>query len=123
MISFKSAGHALATFFRAIVTVGAKVASDIKVDLTKFQGTEAVVLKESEAILGAIAPNAVLPVETVEKGIYAVAGEVISLINAGGAAAAAKLADAGLDKSVVSAAQVLASGASQVSTLIKAAVK
>ena len=81
-INFRSVGH----FFAVIVE---KV-------LPKVQATESTV----EAVSAAIPTYGPLAV-TAEKAGYAVLGELVAVINAGGDAAKAKLNDAGLDIKVI----------------------
>lgn len=91
MITFKSVGH----FF-------AKVLQDVVSELPKVEATKATVETASAAIDPAAVP--------VEDAAYAVLGEVSSVLTAGGAAAEAKLADAGLDVNVINTVKsVLAS--------------
>lgn len=89
-ITFKSVGHFFAVAYTAVVK-----------GLEKVEGTETTVETATSSIPGSA--TAVL----VEKGAYAVLGEISSLLAAGGAAAASKLADAGLDKAVVTQVQTL----------------
>jgi hypothetical protein len=111
-ITFKSVGHIFATFFKSAGS-----------ELVKLEGTKTIVEGTTGAILGAVAPTEAPIALSVESAAYAVLGEVASLISAGGAAAEAKLADAGLDQSVIAAAKSALAGASQVVTLTTAAVK
>jgi len=82
MITFKSVGHFFATAYRAIVN-----------DIPKVEATKTTV----EAVTKVADPNLV----PVEDTAYAILGEVSSVLTAGGAAAEAKLADAGLDVNVI----------------------
>ena len=100
-ISFKSVGHFLATAFSAVVKDAAKVA-----------GTASTV----ETVTGLVDP-AVVPVE---QAAYAVLGEVSSVITAGGAAASAKLADAGLDSAVIAKVEAVLKSFPTLVTLAKA---
>lgn len=88
---FKSAGHFLATVFQKVVAV-----------LPKIEATEGTVeaVTAKVPVYGPLA----LPIEKVG---YAVLGELASVLNAGGAAAKAKLADAGLDETVISTVESL----------------
>ena len=56
---------------------------------------------------------------TVEKAGYAVLGELASVLTAGGAAAEAKLADAGLDVNVVATVKAMLASIPQFVTLAK----
>lgn len=84
-ITFKSVGHFFATVFTAV-----------KSGITKIEGTAATV----ETVTAAIPVFGSLAL-TVEKAAYATLGEVAALLNAGDAAVAAKLGDAGLDINVI----------------------
>jgi hypothetical protein len=91
MITFKSVGH----FF-------AKVYQDVVAELPKIEATKTTV----EAVTAVVDPVAV----PVEDAAYAVLGEVSAALTAGGTAAEAKLADAGLDVNVINTVKsVLAS--------------
>lgn len=103
-ITFKSVGHFFATAYTAI-----------KNDLVKVEGTEATVEKVT-AEIPVYGPLAL----TVEKAAYAALGELSAVLNAGGAAAASKLNDAGLDSSVVSTIQALVAGVGNIATVAKA---
>jgi len=105
MITFKSVGHFFATVFQKVVA-----------DLPKVQATEGVVETVSAAI-PVYGPLAV----PIEKAGYAVLGELAAVLTAGGAAAEAKLADAGLDTNVIATVKDLASkGIPSLLSLIKA---
>ena len=82
MITFKSVGHFFAKVFR-----------DVVVGLHVVEGTASVV----EGVTAAVFPQAV----PVEKAAYAVLGEISSLLTAGGQAAEDKLANVGVDVSVI----------------------
>jgi hypothetical protein len=118
-INFKSVGHAFATFFKAVVADIPKVDAGI----SKVEGTKTEVTATTSAILSAVDPAAASTAVGIEDAAYAVLGEVVSVLNAGGAAAEAKLANAGLDQAVITAAKNVAAGASQVGTLVAAATK
>lgn len=120
-ITFKSAGHALATFFKNVVAEAKKEAPVVAADLVKAEGTKTVVEATTGAILASVSPAAAATAVGIEDAGYAVLGEVSNLLSAGGEAAAQKLIDAGLDKDVVNAVKNVAAGASQVITLVKAA--
>lgn len=122
-ISFKSAGHAFATFIKKVVTDAPKIAADVQKDITEVEGTKTVVTVGTGSVLAAVDPAAAGTAVGIEDAAYAVLGEVSALISAGGAAAEAKLLNAGLDQSVVTAAKNVAASASQVGTLVAAAKK
>ena len=104
MITFKSVGHFFATVYEKVVAVLPKIEST--------EGTvEAVTAKVP--VYGPLA----LPVEKVG---YAVLGELSHVLNAGGAAAKAKLADAGLDINVIATVEDLVKSIPQFSALAKA---
>ena len=98
---FKSIGHFFATVFQKVVGV-----------LPKIAATEATV----EAVTAAIPVYGPLGL-TVEKAGYAVLGELSAVLNAGGAAASAKLADAGLDVKVIQTVEALVASVPQFATL------
>lgn len=123
MITFKSAGHALATYFKAVVSAVKTAAPKILSDIAKVEGTKTTVELATTGILAAVDPAAAATAVGIESAAYAVLGEVASVIQAGGAAAEAKLLDAGLDQAVVTAVKNVAAGATQVNTLVAAATK
>lgn len=86
MITFKSVGHFFAKAFKAIVK-----------ELPIIEGTKT----EVEAVTAAVAPTMV----PVEDAAYALLGEVASLFNSAGDAAASKLQNAGLDVAVINQAK------------------
>jgi hypothetical protein len=90
-ITFKSVGHFLAKAFKVIVA-----------DLPKVIATAGTV----EAVTAEI-PALGVPVVAVESAAYAVLGEISALLATGGAAAEAKLANAGLDEKVVASVKEL----------------
>jgi hypothetical protein len=104
MITFKSVGHFFATAYQKVVAV-----------LPKIESTEATVeaVTAKVPVYGAIA----LPIEKLG---YAVLGELSAVLNAGGAAAKAKLADAGLDENVITAVEALVASVPQIAVLAKA---
>lgn len=102
---FKSVGHFFATFYQKVVA-----------ELPKVEATESVVETVTEAVPG-YGPLA-LPFE---KMGYAVLGELSSALSAGGAAASAKLADAGLDINVIKSVEALIAEYPQIVALAKAA--
>jgi hypothetical protein len=102
-ITFKSVGHFFATVYEKVVAV-----------LPKLEETEGVV----EAVTAKVPTYGPLAV-TLEQAGYAVLGELSAVLNAGGAAAAAKLADAGLDENVIATVKALVSSIPQVAALAK----
>jgi len=54
-----------------------------------------------------------------EKAGYAVLGELSAVLTAGGAAAEAKLADAGLDTNVIATVKAIVAGSSQLASVAK----
>lgn len=123
MITFKSAGHALATFFKAAVAEVKKYTPIVQSDIATVESSKPVVEGVTGAILAVVNPGAAATAVGIEDAAYAVLGEITALITAGGAAAEKKLLDAGLDENVVTAAKSVAAGASQVGTLIQAKIK
>jgi hypothetical protein len=102
---FKSIGHFFATFFQKVMTV-----------LPKIEATATTV----ETVTAAIPVFGPLGL-SVEKAAYAVLGELSAVLNAGEAAAAAKLADAGLDIKVIQTVQAIVASVPQVAALATAA--
>lgn len=102
-ISFKSAGHFFAKAYKAIVA-----------DLPKVEATKGTVEAVTEKI-PVYGPLAV----SVEDAGFAVLGELSNLLNAGGAAAAAKLSDAGLDVNVIQTVQAIVAGSKDLATVAK----
>lgn len=103
-ITFKSVGHFFATVYQKVVAV-----------LPKLESTEATVETVS-AKVPVYGPLAI----TLEQAGYAVLGELSAVLNAGGAAAKAKLADAGLDINVITTVEDLVKSVPQVAALAKA---
>ena len=103
-IVFRSIGHFFATFF-----------SKAEAFLPRVESTATVV----EAVTAALPVYGPLAL-TVEKAAYAVLGEVASVLNAADAAGRAKLADAGLDISVIETIEALVAAVPQVAALAKA---
>lgn len=100
---FKSVGHFFATVFQKVVAVLPAV--------EKTEGT----VETVTAQVPVYGPLAV----TVEKAGYAVLGELAAVLNAGGAATAAKLNDAGLDIKVIQTVQALVASVPQFAALAK----
>jgi hypothetical protein len=100
-ITFKSFGHFFATAFEKVVAV-----------LPKIEATETTVetVTAKVPVYGPLA----LPLE---KAGYAVLGELAAVLNAGGAAAKAKLNDAGLDINVIQTVEALIAAIPQIATL------
>jgi hypothetical protein len=84
-ITFKSIGHFFAKAYTAVVS-----------EIPKIEATATTV----EAVTAKIPVYGPLGV-TVEQAGYATLGEISAVLTAGGDAAAAKLADAGLDINVI----------------------
>ena len=103
MITFKSVGHFFAKAYQAIVA-----------DLPKVEKTEATV-ETTTAAVPVYGPLAV----TMEKAGYAVLGELSAVLTAGGAAAEAKLADAGLDTNVIATVKAIVAGSAQLASVAK----
>ena len=110
MITFKSVGHFFATVFQKVVAAEPKVEAGI----VKVEDSAATV----ETVTAAVPVYGPLAL-TVEKAGYAVLGEIAAVLNAGDKAAAAKLADAGLDINVISSVQSLLASVPQMATLAK----
>lgn len=102
-ITFKSVGHFFATIYSKVLSV-----------LPKIEGT-ATTVEAVTAKLPVYGPLAV----TVEQAGYAVLGELSAVLNAGGAAAEAKLADAGLDENVIATVKELVASVPTVAALAK----
>ena len=102
-ITFKSVGHFFAKAYKAIVA-----------DLPKVLATKGVV----EGVTSVVPVYGPLAVSIEDVG-YALLGEVSSVLNAGGEAVAAKLADAGLDINVIKTVQAVVAGVPNVAALAK----
>jgi hypothetical protein len=102
-ITFKSVGH----FF-------AKVYQDVIGALPKIEATAGTVEKVT-ADIPVYGPLAV----TVEQAGYAVLGELSAVLNAGGAAVEAKLADAGLDINVINTVKAVVQSVPTIAALAK----
>lgn len=104
MITFKSVGHFLATAYQKVVAV-----------IPKVEATETTVetVTAQVPVYGELA----LPVEKLG---YAALGELAAVLNAGGAAAKAKLSDAGLDINVINAVEALLAATPQIAALASA---
>jgi hypothetical protein len=100
---FKNIGHFFATVYQKVTSV-----------LPKIQATETTVetVTSTIPVYGPLA----LPVEKLG---YAVLGEISAVLHAGGAAASAKLADAGLDSAVISSVEDLLKSIPQFAALLK----
>ena len=96
---FKSVGHFFATAVQKMIAAEPKVVTVAE----KVEGTAT----EVEAISSLVPKYGPLAV-TVEKAGYALLGELIAVLKAGGAAAEAKLADIGLDANVVATVKAVA---------------
>ena len=103
MITFKSVGHFFATIFQKVLAV-----------IPKVEATASTV----ETVTAAVPVYGPLAVP-IEKAGYAVLGELASVLTAGGAAAEAKLADAGLDTNVIATVKALVASVPQFVALAK----
>lgn len=103
MITFKSVGHFFATIFQKVLAV-----------IPKVEATASTV----ETVTAAVPVYGPLAVP-IEKAGYAVLGELASVLTAGGAAAEAKLADAGLDTNVIATVKALVASIPQFVALAK----
>ena len=92
---WKSLGHFFASIAQKILAVNKTVQADAPV---------------IEGVTAAVPVYGPLGV-TVEKAAFAVLGEIAAFINAGGAAAKAKLVNLGLDSAVVDTAEAVGTGA------------
>jgi glycerate kinase len=101
--SFNSIGHFFAKAFQAITN-----------ELPKIEGTKGTV----EAVTAAIPGGAAFV--PVEDAAYAVLGAVSAVFSASGAAASAKLADAGLDIVAIQKVEALLAQIPQLAALAKA---
>lgn len=100
---FKNIGHFFATVFQKVVAV-----------IPKVEATEATV----EAVTAKVPLYGVLALP-IEKLGYAALGELANVLNAGGAAAKAKLNDAGLDINVITSIEALLASVPQFAALAK----
>lgn len=100
---FKSVAHFFATVYQKAIAI-----------IPKVQATETTVetVTAQVPVYGPLA----LPVEKLG---YAVLGEISAVLHAGGAAASAKLADAGLDSSVIASVEALLKSIPQFAALLK----
>ena len=103
MITFKSVGHFFATIFQKVLAV-----------IPNVEATASTV----ETVTAAVPVYGPLAVP-IEKAGYAVLGELASVLTAGGAAAEAKLADAGLDTNVIATVKALVASIPQFVALAK----
>jgi hypothetical protein len=99
MITFKSVGHFFATAIKKLLAAAPKIEAGAE----KVEATQAEVTGIT-ALVPTYGPLAV----TIENAGYALLGELIAVMKAGGAAADAKLADLGLDAAVVSTVKAVA---------------
>lgn len=106
---FRSAGHFLATVFHKVLGAAqatvSTVAKDAPVVVAAIQQVEATA-PVVEAVTATIPVYGPLGL-TLEKAGYAVLGEIGAAIAAGGAAAKANLANAGLDQAVIATVEEL----------------
>lgn len=121
--SFKNAAHAIATFLKAAKADVVKFTPAIVAEITKIEGTKTVVEAETAAIGAVVAPAYAPLAVSVEDAGYAVLGELVSLLNAGNAATEQNLLNAGLDQNVINTVKAVASGATQIITLVNAVQK
>lgn len=103
MITFKSIGHFFATAYKAIVA-----------EIPKIEATKGVVEKVTSNV-PVYGPLAV----SVEDAGYALLGEISNVLNAGGAAAEAKLSDAGLDINVINTVKAIVASVPQITAVAK----
>jgi hypothetical protein len=99
MFIFKSVGHFFANAIQKLLAAEPKVVAAA----TAVEG-EATTVEAVTALIPTYGPLAV----TVENAGFALLGEVIAVLKAGGAAAAAKFADIGLDSTVIETVQAVA---------------
>lgn len=102
---FKSIGHFFATFYQKAIAI-----------IPKVEATATTV----ETVTAAIPVYGPLGL-SIEKAGYAVLGELSAVLNAGGAAASAKLADAGLDINVIQTIEALIAEFPQIAAVAKVA--
>jgi len=110
VIAFKSLGHFFATVIQKVVAVVPKIEAGIQA----VEGTAPIV----EAVTKEIPVYGPLAVP-IEKAGFAVLGELAAVLVAGGAAAEAKLADAGLDINVIATVKAVLADIPQVVALAK----
>jgi hypothetical protein len=103
MITLKSVGHFFAKAYKAIVA-----------EIPKVEATAPAV----EAVSAKVPVYGPLAV-TIEQAGYALLGEVSAVLNAGGAAVKAKLADAGLDVSVIDTVEAIVAGYPAIAAVAK----
>jgi hypothetical protein len=107
MFTFRSIGHFFAKAFHAI----AKAEPKVEAELEAVAATKPVV----EGVTDAVAPGLV----PLEDAAYAVLGAVVAALHAGGDAAKAKLADAGLDVTAIQKAEAAYASVPQLAALAK----
>jgi hypothetical protein len=96
---FKSIGHFFANAIQKLLAAEPTVVADAqKVESTQAEVTAVTALVPTYGPLGV----------TIENAGYALLGEMVAVLKAGGAAAEAKLADIGLDSDVVATVKAVA---------------
>jgi hypothetical protein len=122
--SFKNVQHAVACFFKAVAKdtplVLAKteqVIVGVEKDKTQIEAVSAVA---AGAVGGAAAATTTI---TIENAAFAALASLVTALQAGGAAAQAKLLDAGLDQTAIDAAKAAGTASPAVYTLAVAASK
>jgi hypothetical protein len=126
MISFKNVQHALATFFKIVVTEAKKAEAGlpkVEAGIEKVEGTQTVVEAISGVVANAIAPGSAVAVKLVEDAAYAVLGAIDNALKAGGVAAEQNLLNAGVDQAAIDAVKAVGSASVAVYTVAKAATK
>ena len=104
--SFKSAGHLLATFFKA-------VEADAPKEIAAIEATKTTV----DAVLPNVPNYGGIATSLADLG-YAALGEVAAVITTGTAAQKQSLSDAGLDNSVISAIEAAVKSFGSIGTFV-----
>jgi hypothetical protein len=123
-ITFKNVQHALATFFKAVAKDTPLVLAKTEQVLEAAENDKTEVEAVSAVAAGAIGgAAAVAPTITVENAAFAALASIVAALKAGGAAAASKLLDAGLDQTAIYAAEAAGTASAAVYTTVMAASK
>lgn len=106
-LSFKNAGHALATFFKTAAEDVAKAVPVIVTGIEAVEGEKQTVETVSNAVANAVVPGSGAAVVSLENAAFSLLGAVDAALKAGGDAAAQKLIDAGLDTTAIENARAV----------------
>jgi hypothetical protein len=121
-LSFKSAGHLVATFVKAAVADLGIVMQKAPAAIAKLEQTKDTVDKTLAGAAALGTPGAAIA-ENIADATYAAAGELGQVLLAGTAAQNQHLADAGLNLDVLSTLKTFLSGIAGLGTVVKNATK